>query len=109
MDSERFFVTHPDPTFLSVSVPDPYSDPTLDPDPVSKPILIFFLLLFLTKILPLYFHLGKCGRLLIMRRYKLFRGMIFRKKFADIFAAQGAPPVSLTPVANEKKFQSAKI
>ncbi len=26
----------------------------------------------------------------------------FFRKFAEIFAAQGAPPVSLTPVANEK-------
>jgi hypothetical protein len=28
----------------------------------------------------------------------------FFRKFAEIFAAQGAPPVSLTPVANEKIF-----
>jgi hypothetical protein len=30
---------------------------------------------------------------------------IFRK-FAEIFAAQGSPPVLLTPVANEKNLQS---
>jgi hypothetical protein len=29
---------------------------------------------------------------------------IFFRKFTEIFAAQGAPPVSLTPVANEKIF-----
>ncbi len=28
----------------------------------------------------------------------------FFRKFAEIFAAQGSPPVSLTPVANEKIF-----
>jgi hypothetical protein len=34
---------------------------------------------------------------------------IFRK-FAEIFTAPGAPPVSLTPVANgRKKFQSGKF
>jgi hypothetical protein len=30
-------------------------------------------------------------------------------KFAEIFAAQGAPPVSLTPVANGKNLQSEKF
>ncbi len=30
----------------------------------------------------------------------------FFRKFADIFAAQGAPPVSLTPVANGNNLQS---
>jgi hypothetical protein len=36
-------------------------------------------------------------------RFKCFR------KFAEIFAAQGAPPVSLTPVANEKNLQPEKF
>jgi hypothetical protein len=30
-------------------------------------------------------------------------------KFAEIFAAQGAPPVSLTPVANGKNLQIEKF
>ncbi len=30
----------------------------------------------------------------------------FFRKFAEIFAVQGAPPVSLTPVANGKNLQS---
>ncbi len=30
-------------------------------------------------------------------------------KFAEIFAAQGAPPLSLTPVANAKNLQSEKF
>jgi hypothetical protein len=30
-------------------------------------------------------------------------------KFAEKFAAQGVPPVSLTPVANEKNLQSEKF
>jgi hypothetical protein len=33
----------------------------------------------------------------------------FFRKFAEIFAAQGAPPVSLTPVANGKNLQSKKF
>ncbi len=33
----------------------------------------------------------------------------FFRKFAEIFAAQGAPPVSLTPVANGKNLQSEKF
>jgi hypothetical protein len=33
----------------------------------------------------------------------------FFQKFAEIFAAQGAPPMSLTPVANEKNLQSEKF
>jgi hypothetical protein len=33
---------------------------------------------------------------------------IFRK-FAEIFAAQGAPPVSLTPVANEKNLPPVSL
>jgi hypothetical protein len=33
----------------------------------------------------------------------------FFHKFADIFAAQGAPLVSLTPVANGKNLQSEKF
>ncbi len=33
----------------------------------------------------------------------------FFRKAEEIFAAQGAPPVSLTPVANEKKIQSEKF
>jgi hypothetical protein len=33
---------------------------------------------------------------------------VFRK-FAEIFAAQGAPPVSLPPVANGKNLQSEKF
>ncbi len=33
-------------------------------------------------------------------RFKFFR------KFAELFAAQGLPPVSLTPVANAKNLQS---
>jgi hypothetical protein len=31
------------------------------------------------------------------------------RKFAEIFAAQGAPPVSLTPVANGKNLQSEEF
>ncbi len=31
------------------------------------------------------------------------------QKFAEIFAAQGAPPVSLTPVANGKNLQTEKF
>jgi hypothetical protein len=34
---------------------------------------------------------------------------IFSKKFAEIFAAQGAAPVSLTPVENGKNLQSEKF
>jgi hypothetical protein len=34
---------------------------------------------------------------------------IFFQKFAEIFAAQGAPPVSLRPVANGKNLQSEKF
>ncbi len=34
--------------------------------------------------------------------------LIFFRKFAEIFAAQGASPVSLTPVANEKKSSNWK-
>jgi hypothetical protein len=30
------------------------------------------------------------------------------RKFSDIFAAQGTPPMSLTPVANGKNLQSEK-
>jgi hypothetical protein len=33
----------------------------------------------------------------------------FFGKFAEIFAAQGAPPVSLTAVANEKNLQSGEF
>jgi hypothetical protein len=33
----------------------------------------------------------------------------FFRKFAEIFAAQGAPPVSLKPVANGKNLQSEKF
>jgi hypothetical protein len=33
----------------------------------------------------------------------------FFRKFAEIFAAQGAQPVSLTPVANGKNHQSEKF
>jgi hypothetical protein len=33
----------------------------------------------------------------------------FFRKFAEIFAAQGLPPVSATPVANGKKLQSEKF
>ncbi len=33
----------------------------------------------------------------------------FFRKFAEIFAAQGLPPVSTTPVANEKNLQSEKF
>jgi hypothetical protein len=39
---------------------------------------------------------------------RVFRLKFFRK-FAEIFAAQGLPPVSTTPVANEKNIQSGKI
>ncbi len=35
--------------------------------------------------------------------------IFFSQKFAEIFAAQGAPPVSLTTVANEKNLQSEKF
>jgi hypothetical protein len=31
------------------------------------------------------------------------------RKFGEIFAAQGAPPVLLTPVANGKNLQSEKF
>jgi hypothetical protein len=34
---------------------------------------------------------------------------IFLKIFRDIFTAQGAPPVSLTPVPNGKNLQSEKF
>jgi hypothetical protein len=33
----------------------------------------------------------------------------FFRKFEEIFASQGAPPVSLTPVANEKIFNQKKV
>jgi hypothetical protein len=33
----------------------------------------------------------------------------FSRKFAEIFAAQGAPPVSTTPVANGKNLQAEKF
>jgi hypothetical protein len=33
----------------------------------------------------------------------------FFRKFAGIFAAQGAPPVSTTPVANGKNLQAEKF
>jgi hypothetical protein len=33
----------------------------------------------------------------------------FSRKFAEIFAAQGSPPVLLTPVANGKYLQSEKF
>jgi hypothetical protein len=33
----------------------------------------------------------------------------FFRKFAEIFAAQGLPPVSLTPVANGKNLQLEKF
>ncbi len=33
----------------------------------------------------------------------------FFRKFAEIFAAQGAPPVSMTPVANGKNLQAEKF
>jgi hypothetical protein len=33
----------------------------------------------------------------------------FLRKFAEIFAAQGAPPVSTTPVANGKNLQAEKF
>jgi hypothetical protein len=33
----------------------------------------------------------------------------FFRKFAEIFSAQGLPPVSLTPVESEKNFQSKKF
>jgi hypothetical protein len=32
-----------------------------------------------------------------------------KPKFAEIFAAQGAPPVSLTPMANGKNLQTEKF
>jgi hypothetical protein len=38
-----------------------------------------------------------------MGHFKFFR------KFAEIFAAQDAPPVPLTPVANGKNLQSEKF
>jgi hypothetical protein len=108
VDSEGFF-SQLDPNFLLISVPDPYSNPTLDPDPVSNPTLIWFFYYSWHK-----FYL--CISILVSvvgsanyERYKLFRGIIFRRKFADIFAAQGAPPMSLTPVENEKNLQSEKF
>ncbi len=33
---------------------------------------------------------------------------IFLRKFAEVFAAQGLPPVSTTSVANGKNLQSEK-
>jgi hypothetical protein len=33
----------------------------------------------------------------------------FFRKYAQIYAAQGAPPVSLTPLANEKKSSIRKV
>jgi hypothetical protein len=33
----------------------------------------------------------------------------FLQKFAEIFAAQGAPPVSLAPVANGKIFNEKSV
>jgi hypothetical protein len=33
----------------------------------------------------------------------------FFRKFSEILAAQGAPPVQTTPVANEKNLQSEKF
>jgi hypothetical protein len=44
--------------------------------------------------------------------YKYLKGQCrfeFFRKFAEIFAAQGLPPVSTTPVANGKKPSSRKI
>jgi hypothetical protein len=38
-----------------------------------------------------------------------FRPFQIFRKFAEIFAAQGAPSVSLPQVANEKDFQSEKF
>jgi hypothetical protein len=38
-----------------------------------------------------------------LRPFQIFQ------KFGDILAAQGAPPVSMTPVANEKNLQSEKF
>jgi hypothetical protein len=39
----------------------------------------------------------------LLSRFKFFQ------KFAEIFAAQGAPPVSLTPVANGKIFNHKSV
>jgi hypothetical protein len=33
----------------------------------------------------------------------------FYRKFAELFPAQGAPPLLLTPVANSKNFTSRKV
>ena len=41
--------------------------------------------------------------------HEIFDRFEFFRKFAEIFAAQGSPPVSLTPVANEKNFKSEKF
>ncbi len=38
-----------------------------------------------------------------LRRFEFFR------KFAEVFEAQGLPPVSTTPVANRKNLQSEKF
>jgi hypothetical protein len=38
-----------------------------------------------------------------------FGRFMFCLKFAEIFTAQDAPPVSLSPVANGKKLQSEKF
>jgi hypothetical protein len=38
-----------------------------------------------------------------LRPFRIFQ------KFAEIFAAPGAPPVLLTPVENEKNLQSEKF
>ncbi len=55
-------------------------------------LLVFFINQFPPS--PWVYHYG---------RFEIFR------KFAEIFAAQDLPPVSLTPVANAKNFQSSKF
>jgi hypothetical protein len=42
-------------------------------------------------------------RVFLLDRFDFFR------KFAEIFATQGLPPMSLTPVANGKNLQSEKF
>ncbi len=67
VDPKWFFYPDPDPTFQLVSDPDPFSDPTYS----CSIFDINFILLFLP---------CKWVRVLIMTRYKLFRGIFFYTK-----------------------------
>jgi hypothetical protein len=54
----------------------------------------------------LVFFMNQFPPSILVYQYGLFE---FFRKFAEIFAAQGKPPVSTTPVANGKNLQAEKF